>query len=162
MPGDKQRAENAEALVLACPRDDHVREALGYDSLRLVIDKTKSLIRRIAYDDLGGKPLKSYTVVRETRVGGRWLPTEVRSQHDVEGSVAQITYEYWLLAKAPATELYRPDVTEEKFLPRLERLLTEAGLGTRIRKEIETANEIVRRSQESGAESPNAAQSPTP
>ncbi len=162
MPAEKRQAENDEALVLACPRDDQIREAVGYDSLRVVIDKTKSVVRHIAYDDLGGKPLKSYTLVREAKVAGRWLPTEVRSEHDVEGYVAQITYEHWPLAKAPSADLYRPDVTQEKFLPRLERLLTEAGLGKRIRKEIETANEVVRRSQEPIGGTPKAAESPAP
>ena len=86
----------------------------------------------------------------------------MRSEHDVEGYVAQITYEHWPLAKAPSAELYRPDVAEEKFLPRLERLLTEAGLGKRIRKEIEAANELVRRSQEPIGGTPNTAKSPAP
>jgi hypothetical protein len=39
-------------------------------------------------------------------------------------------------------------VTKEKFLPRLERLLGEAGLGERIRKEIEASNEAIRHGQE--------------
>jgi hypothetical protein len=162
VPGEKGQAEHGEALILACPRDDQVREAVGYDALRVVIDKTKSLVRRIAYDDLGSKPLKRYTLIREVKVAGRWLPAEVRSAHDVEGYVAQITYEHWPLAKDPSAELYRPDVSTEKFLPRLERLLTEAGLGTRIRQEIDTANEVVRRSREPSAGPSNTVASPAP
>lgn len=39
--------------------------------------------------------------------------------------------------------LYLPDVSEKKFLPRLERVLTQAGLGKRIRDEIRTANAVL-------------------
>ncbi len=130
----------AERTLLACPRDDALRETVGYDSLRVVVDTRKSLVRRIDYTDLGGKPLKSYVLVRERKQGRRWRPAELRAEHLVDGTLATLTYEHWPLAKPPPADLYRPDVSDEKFLPRLERVLTDAGLGKRIRTEIETAN----------------------
>ena len=160
--GDKSVAKDKETLVLACPRNDAVREAVGYGALRVLVDTKKSIVRRIDYADLGGKPLKSYRLVREVKEGARWLPAEVRTEHEIEGTVAEITYEHWALRKSPPDDLYRPDVTTEKFLPRLERVLTEAGLGKRIRGEIETANALVDAEPSPNAGGPTPAKSARP
>ena len=60
------------------------------------------------------------------------------------------------------SELFRPDVQQEKFLPRLERLLAGAGLGERIRKEIEVANEQARLHQERVRTAHDPMETPSP
>jgi hypothetical protein len=133
-----------EALVLACPRDGAVRENLGYDSVVVLIDKDKPIVRRVEFSDLGGKPLKSYELVRDIQVGGTWQPGEVSTEHHGDGYTTRITYEHWLLEQPPNPALYEPDVSKEKFLPRLERVLTEAGLGQRIADEIKASQAQIR------------------
>jgi hypothetical protein len=99
--------------------------------------------------------LKRYVLARETEVGGSWLPVEVRTEHHADGYATVMTYEHWPLKERPRPELYDPDVTKEKFLPRLERLLTEAGLGERIAKEIAASEAQVRAHEEQFGKQPN-------
>ncbi len=134
----------AEVIVLACPIDSQVRQDLGYDFLLITVDEEKKIVRRVDYADLSGKPLKSYQLLRAVEIDGVSSPAEIRTEHYADGYVALLTYERWPLRVAPPAELYVPDVTQEKFLPRLERLLAEAGLGARIRKETEAAGAQVR------------------
>jgi hypothetical protein len=136
--------DDGQALVLACPNDDEMRENLGYDSVTVLIDKKKGVVRRIEYLDLGGKRLKTYELVREVKHGEGWRPGEVRMEHLADGFTTTIAYEHWRPEKAPPASLYNPDTKEEKFMPRLERVLTEAGLGERIEQELAAADERIR------------------
>ena len=61
-------------------------------------------------------------------------------ENHADGYFTRITYEHWPLKERPPAELFAPDVSNEKFLSRFERLLSEAGLGARIRSEIEASN----------------------
>jgi hypothetical protein len=133
-------AATGEASVLACPIDAQVRENVGYDSLLVDVDTKNAFVRGVEYAALGGKPLKSYRVVSDEEVGGERQAKEVRTEHHTDGYFTRITYENWPLKERPSAELFAPDVSREKFLSRFERLLTEAGLGARIRSEIEASN----------------------
>jgi hypothetical protein len=133
-----------EVAVLGCPLTEDTRENVGYDAIYVVVDKPKSMVRRVEYFDLGGKPMKRYVLEKETDVAGTWLPAEVRTEHFADGYATRITYEHWPLKERPAPELYEPDVSKEKFLSRLQRLLTEAGLGERIATEIAASEAQVR------------------
>jgi hypothetical protein len=154
-------AGKGEVLVLACPLSRETRENVGYDALEVVVDEAKSLVRRVEYFDLGGKPLKRYVLVRDAEVGGSWLPAEVATEHFADGYATRITYEHWPLKQRPPAEIYEPDVAKEKFLPRLERLLTEAGLGERITKEIASSEAEVRaHDQQFGGKSSESGKQP--
>jgi hypothetical protein len=151
----REPAAAGEIAVLACPLTGEIRENVGYDALQVVVDDAKSLVRRVEYFDLGGKPLKRYVVEREAEVKGSWLPAEVRIEHHADGYITRMTYEHWPLEERPRLELYDPDVTKEKFLPRLERLLAETGLGERIAKEIAASEAQIREHEERFGKQPS-------
>ncbi len=132
-----------EKLVLGCPVTASVREALGYDSIVVLVDAEKKLVRKILYRDLGGKNLKTYEVVRTTKLDDEQMPASVRMQHFGEGFVTTIDYEYWRLKAPPPAAIYDAAVTKEKFLPRLQRLLDEAGIGDTLRAEITVAEKRI-------------------
>ncbi len=130
--------------MLACPRTPRIREHVGYDSLLLLIDRGKRLVRRVEYADLGGRALKSYALHGEIQLAGLWLPQQVRMDHRVDGYSTDIAYEHWLMEEAPPPALFEPSAEGGSFLHRLRALLEQAGLGERIGPEIEAANERVR------------------
>jgi len=76
--------------ILGCPRTSIIRENLGYRSLRLRVDSEKEIVLAIEYADLGGRTLKTYTTLREIRIGDRVFPGEVRVEHEADGFVTQI------------------------------------------------------------------------
>jgi hypothetical protein len=109
----------------------------------VLVDTNGKLVRRILYRDLGGKNLKTYEVVRTTKVGDELLPASVRMEHFGEGFVTTVDYQYWRLKAAPPAGIYDAAVTKEKFLPRLQRLLDEAGIGDTLRAEIAIAEKRI-------------------
>ena len=76
--------------ILGCPRTSIIRENLGYRSLRLRVDSEKEIVLAIEYADLGVRTLKTYTTLREIRIGDRVFPGEVRVEHEADGFVTQI------------------------------------------------------------------------
>jgi hypothetical protein len=146
-----------EAVVLACPKTADTRENVGYDALIVTVDTRKSLVRRVEYFDLGGKPLKRYVLVRDAEVAGSWQPAEVRTEHLADGYTTRIAYEHWPLAQPPPADIYEPGVGKEKFLPRVERVLAAAGLGDQIEKEVAASETQVREHDERfGPKAPGA------
>jgi hypothetical protein len=136
-------ATGGEVVILGCPRDQTIRENVGYDSILLRVDRDKKLVRQVDYADLAGKPLKSYRLIRESKVGDRWLPSEVRLAHDSEGFVSTITYEYWHPDVSPPDSFYLANTEQGSFLDRLSSYLEQAGLGSRITAELKVADEKV-------------------
>ena len=133
-----------EVRLLGCPRTASIREDLGYRSLRLRVDPVKRLVRSVEYADLNGRPLKSYTLLRDLGVGARWFPGEVRLQHHAEGFITLLGYEYWLPESPPPRSLFEPSVEKSRFIDRLTAYLTQVGLGERIRAELARADEQYR------------------
>ncbi|MFQ5479155.1 MAG: outer membrane lipoprotein-sorting protein, partial [Candidatus Binatia bacterium] len=136
--------EEADVLVLGCPKSEAVRERLGYSSLLIVVDKDKNMVKRVYYRDLGGKLLKTYELVeaRESRAG--WEASQIRMDHRTDGYSATIDLEHWYPDESVPDEIYRAEATDEKFLPRLERVLTGAKLNKRLEQEIAAADETIR------------------
>ena len=134
-------ATAGEVILLGCPRDQTIRDNIGYDSILLRVDRDKKLVRQVDYADLAGKPLKSYRLVRESKVGDRWLPSEVRLAHDSEGFVSTIAYEYWHPDIPPPDSFYLPNTEQGSFIDRLSSYLEQAGLGSRIAAELKDADE---------------------
>jgi hypothetical protein len=130
--------------ILACPRSTSIRDDLGYRSLRLRVDPEKKIVRSIRYTGLGGRPLKAYTLVRDVRIGGRFLPGEVRVEHEADGMVTQIGYEYWLPETPPPPALFEPSTDSGAFIDRLKAYVMQIGQGERIREELAMADERVR------------------
>ncbi len=140
----KVKASEGEVVLLGCPRSETIRENLGYDSITLVVDKSKSIVRRVYFRDLGGKPLKRYELIRETAFDERWFQAEVKMEHHADDYSTTINYEHWPAKETPPQSMFRPEVAEEKFLTRLQAVLEKAGLGERIGTEIEAANARIR------------------
>lgn len=152
IPVDKYRfsfpdsdATQPGVVVLACPRSDTLRDQLGYGSLLLRVDPEKKIVRGVRYQGLGGRPLKTYTLVRDVQVGDRFFPGEVRLEHLAEGFTTEIGYEYWPQEAPPPTALFEPSLEQTRFIDRLTDYLTQIGQGARIREELAQADEELRR-----------------
>jgi hypothetical protein len=130
--------------ILACPRSASIRDDVGYRSLRLRVDPEKRIVRTVRYTGLGGRLLKTYTLVRDLRIGDRFFPGEVRVDHQADGMVTQIGYEYWLPETPPPPELFEPSTDSGPFIDRLKAYVTQIGEGERIRGELAKADERVR------------------
>jgi len=134
--------------LLGCPRSEEIREHLGYHSLRLQVDREKNVVIGVQYTGLGGRPLKSYALVRDLELEGRVLPAEVRLEHRADGFISTIGYEHWLPGSPPPAALFDPSPDGGKFIDRLKAYLTEVGLGDRIQQELELADEQLREFEE--------------
>jgi hypothetical protein len=132
-----------DVILLGCPRDEDIRENIGYDSILVRVDRHKKLVRQVDYADLGGKPLKSYQLVRESKLGDRWLPGQVTLAHYSDGFVSTIDYEYWHPEVSPPDSLYVPNTAQGSFIDRLSAYLEQAGLGPRITAELKEADQKV-------------------
>ena len=132
-----------EAVLLGCPRDQSVRENIGYDSIQVRVDLDKKLVRQVDYTDLGGGPLKHYRLMSESKLGNRWLPNRVRLAHESDGFVSTIDYEYWHPEVSPPDSLFLADTEQGSFIDRLSDYLEQAGLGSRIAAELKVADEKV-------------------
>ncbi len=137
-----------QVLLLGCPRSASIQEHLGYRSLRLQVDRERRIVRDVQYVGLGGRPLKSYTLLRDLEIEGRIFPAEIRLEHYADGFVSTIDYEYWLPQAAPPAELFEASNERGSFLDRLKAYATQAGLGDRIRAELERADEQLREFEE--------------
>jgi hypothetical protein len=145
IPLDKYRFSEGEgAFILACPRRAAIREAVGYQSLRMLVDPEKQILRSIEYMDARGKPLKTYTLVSEQRIGDRSFPEQVRLEHHADGFTTEITYEYWLPLELPPASLFVPSTEDGSFIDRMEAYLGVIGQGARFRAERNEADAKVR------------------
>jgi hypothetical protein len=134
-----QDQPDAGISILGCPRSASVRDHLGYRSLHLRVDPEKKIVLQVTYSDLRGLPLKSYSLLRDTRVGDRFFPAKVRLEHKADGFVSEIDYEYWLPDSRPPASTFEADMETGRFIDRLETYLTKIGLGGRIRDELDAA-----------------------
>ena len=123
----------------------------------LTVDREKELVLDVQYTDLGGKPLKTYRLLQEVEVDGRFHPGEVLLENKSEGYVTKIGYEYWKPEVPPMAALFEPDLAKGRFIDRLKAFVAQMGQGERILAELERADEVVRefearlnRIQESG------------
>jgi hypothetical protein len=132
------------ARVLGCPRTPELADRLGYGALLIDVEPERSLIRRIEYRGLGGKPLKRYGVTDTVKVGGLERPAQVALEQIVQGHGNEIAYEYWLPRSALKDTLFAPDLAEGSFLSRIQKLLHDNGLGERIDAEIAASEKVVR------------------
>jgi predicted RND superfamily exporter protein len=130
--------------ILACPRNASIRENLGYASLLLTVDRERELVLGVQYTDLGGKPLKTYRLLQEVEVDGRFYPGEVLLENKSEGYITRIGYEYWKPEVPPMAALFEPDLAKGRFIDRLKTYVAQMGQGERILAELERADEIVR------------------
>jgi hypothetical protein len=64
-------------------------------------------------------------------------------EHFGDGFVTTIDYEYWRPKGPVPADIYDAAVTKEKFLPRLQRVLDEAGVGERLRAELAVAEKRI-------------------
>ena len=126
MPSLSAPAAAGEVILLGCPRDRTIRENIGYDSILVRVDRNKKLVRQVDYADLGGKPLKSYRLIRESKHGDRWLPSEVRLAHHSDGFVSTINYEHWPPRRS-AARLVLPTQYRRGELHRSPHQLSRAG-----------------------------------
>jgi hypothetical protein len=133
-----------DVRILACPRSASIRDDIGYRSLRIRVDPEKQIVRSVRYTGLGGRQLKTYTLVRDLRVGNDFFPGEVRVENQADGMVTQIGYEYWLPETPPPSTLFEPSTDSGPFIDRLEAYVTQIGQGERIREELSRADERVR------------------
>ncbi len=148
MPSPSAPAAAGEVILPGCPRDRTIRENIGYDSILVRVDRNKKLVRQVDYTDLGGKPLKNYRLIRESKLGDRWLPSEVRLAHHSDGFVSTIEYEHWHPDIPPPDSFYLPNTDAGSFIDRLSSYLVQAGLGPRITAELKDADEKVREWEE--------------
>ena len=139
---------SGQVLLLGCPRSASIQEHLGYRLLRLQVDRERRIVRDVQYVGLGGRPLKSYTLLRDLEIEDRIFPAEVRLEHYADGFVSTIDYEYWLPQAAPPPGLFEPSNERGSFLDRLRPYLTRVGLEDRIRAELERADEQLREFEE--------------
>jgi hypothetical protein len=146
IPVDKYRFSSVPDAVpggvwiLGCPRGAEIREHLGYRSLRVHVDPEKEIVLAVEYTDVGGKPLKTYALAREIRIGGRYFPAEVRLDHRADGLITEIGYEYWLPDTQPPPSLFEASNEPGRFIDRLEAYVKQIGQGGRIRAELEEAD----------------------
>jgi predicted RND superfamily exporter protein len=136
--------EQESARVLGCPRTPELADRLGYSALLIDAEPARSLIRRIEYRGLGGKPLKRYSVTETVNVGGLDRPARGALEQIVQGYGNEIVYEYWLPREALKDALFAPDLAEGSFLSRIRKLLHDNGLGERIDSEIAASDKTVR------------------
>jgi hypothetical protein len=148
LPSPSAPASANEVILLGCPRDRTIRENIGYDSIAVRVDRGKKLVRQVDYADLGGKPLKQYRLMSESKLDDRWLPSSVSLAHHSDGFASTIDYEYWHPDVSPPDSLYLPDTSQESFIDRLSRYLEHVGLGSRITAELKDADEMVREWEE--------------
>jgi hypothetical protein len=113
--------------VVAQPRTAAIRDEVGYGRLEIRVDEKRSLVERVAFASIDGKPLKTFEVLDAVQVRGTWLPRRARVRHLVLGFESEIDYEYWPLARSPEASVFRPTIDHELFLPRLERAIAKAG-----------------------------------
>ena len=128
------------AWILGCPRSAEIRESLGYGSLRVRVDPEKELVLAVEYADIRGQPMKTYTLVRETRQADRFFPAQVRLDHQADGLMTEIDYEYWLPEQPPPASLFEASNEPVRFIDRLEAYMKQIGQGPRIRAELEEAD----------------------
>jgi hypothetical protein len=155
IPVDKYRfsflgaepGEGPEFDLLACPRSEAIAKDLGYGHLRLRVDSEKGIVRSVEYRDVEDGNLKRYRLNAEQQVGKRWFPEQVVVEHEANGMVTAIAYEYWLppAEALPQLALFEPSIEKTKFLERLRVYLREAGHGERIDAEIAVADEVIRK-----------------
>jgi hypothetical protein len=81
--------------------------------------------------------------VREARVGDLFFPAEVRLEHEADGFITQIAYEYWLPDARPPSSLFKASIEAGRFIDRLEAYVAETGQGPRLRAELEEADAAV-------------------
>jgi len=134
--------------ILGCPRSAAIREHLGYRSLSLRVDPDKQIVLSVLYTDLHGRPLKTYTLLRDVRIGDRFFPAEVRLEHMADGFATQIGYEYWLPQSPPPPSLFSANPEQGRFIDRLRAYVSQIGLGERIEAELRLADERVRQFEE--------------
>jgi hypothetical protein len=143
MPSLSAAATAGEVILLGCPRDQTIRENIGYDSIQVRVDRAKKLVRQVDYADLGSKPLKNYRLMQESKLGDRWLPSKVRLAHHADGFTSTIEYEHWHPDVSPPDSLYLPSTDQGSFVDRLSSYLEQVGLGSRITAELQVADEKV-------------------
>jgi hypothetical protein len=134
----------AEAGILACPTSPALASDLGYRELLVEVDLAKNVVRSVDYRDLAGKPLKRYVVEKVRLSGDRWRPERALLEHQANGTVSPIRYEFWRPAERPPKALYEPSVDSGAFRPRVVGYLETIGLGEHIRGELEAADASVR------------------
>jgi len=137
--------ETPSVGILACPRSDSIRKHLGYRSLLLRVDSRKRIVLEVRYTDLGGRPLKTYSLLRDVQVGDRFFPGEIRLENIADGFVTEIYYEHWLPEAPPSPRLFEPSVEQDPFIDRLQAYLTQVGQGARIREELARSHEQFQR-----------------
>jgi hypothetical protein len=126
----------ADSLVLSArPRSTRIRERIGYDSLRVVVDPSRLQIRRIVYWDSDPRPLKTYEIVSWTRAGGVWLPREAVMRQHRAGFVSRMRFAYWSPDHLPGPELLRD--RGEGCRARLEAYLRREGIAPRAAEEFD-------------------------
>jgi hypothetical protein len=150
IPLDKYRFSEPDGTtpdsgwILGCPRSAEIRAHLGYGSLRMRVDRERKILRSVEYSDVRGKPLKTYILTSEQRVGDRTFPREIQLEHEADGFTTTIIYEYWLPTAPPPSSLFVPGTMEGSFIDRLEAYLAQIGLADRLRAEREEAEARVR------------------
>jgi hypothetical protein len=132
-----------EKLVLGCPVTASVREALGYDSIVVLVDGGEEAgpqdplprPRREEPENLRGRP---HDEARRRAAAGVHSHGAFRRGLRHHHRLRVLAIE----GASPAA-IYDAAVTKEKFLPRLQRLLDEAGIGDTLRAEITVAEKRI-------------------
>jgi hypothetical protein len=134
--------------VLACPRSAEIAEAHGYGAIEIDVDTENLIARKILYRGRGGAPLKSYQLLETAQLAGRAFPARVRLEHHRDGFENDVLYEYWPVTNDPGSELFRADLEAGTFLSRMRRMVERNGQGTRLKAELDQADERVRQYEE--------------
>jgi len=134
-------AERAEGdplvrVVTACPRDESVRENLGYRRLEVRVNPVLPIVRQVDYFDLGGEPLKRYVAHGSVESKTGHFPERVVMDHFADGIHTEVSYTYYPLASPPDPEIYRSDSEGSMdFIARLQGALAAAGIGAELDRE---------------------------
>lgn len=147
-------APSGRRRVQGCPRSDAVAERMGYGAIEVDVDPERLLVERVAYRDLAGAPLKDYTVTAATALGGLALPASATLIHHAQPLTNELRYEYWRPAEPLPPGLFHPELSEGRFLDRMQEAVRAVGLGDRFDAEVEAAELRVRAWEEKHGQPP--------
>jgi hypothetical protein len=114
--------------LVARPKSPAIADNVGYQSLTITVDRAKRLITHIEYRASFDRLIKTYEVVESVQQGDVWYPARIRVEQIHQRTISFVDYQYWPLAVTPDRDVFRPSVDTVSFLPRLRRVLDEAGL----------------------------------
>lgn len=126
-PAGAARQPN-QRLIEARPKTPALERDLGFNALRLTVDRQRLVLLHIDYLGAGGQLLKTYEMETAAQFGSIWLPSKARV-NDLQGAITSVfTQRYWPLKQRLPDSLFEVEVEKETLLERFQAALGRVGV----------------------------------